>query len=302
MKNKINPNWITGFVDGEGCFLVHIGKRKNPKSGWHIQPCFQIKLHIKDKDLLLNVKSFFNEIGTINLDNKYNKVVYKVYKLNDIVNIIIPHFDKYLLITQKYSDYILWKSIVKIIDKGKHLNSKGLLKIVSLKASLNKGLSDKLKKEFPATIKVKRSKVNIPNIIDYNWIAGFFSGEGCFFIDIYKATDCKMGCYVRLRASVSQHSRDEILINNLINRLNCGFVTKHTHKKNVTYVIYRFEDIYNKIIPIFNKYPILSVKSLDFKDFCKAAELINKKAHLTLEGLDKISKIKSNMNTGRIFL
>jgi hypothetical protein len=111
-----------------------------------------------------------------------------------------------------------------------------------------------------------------------------------------------MGCYVRLRASVNQHLRDEILINNLINRLNCGFVTKHTHKKVVTYVIYRFEDIYNKIIPIFNKYPILGVKSLDFKDFCKAAELINKKAHLTLEGLDKISKIKSNMNTGRIFI
>jgi uncharacterized protein involved in tellurium resistance len=41
------------------------------------------------------------------------------------------------------------------------------------------------------------------------------------------------------------------------------------------------------------------VKALDFKDFCEIAELINKKDHLTVEGLNKINKIKENMNKGR---
>jgi LAGLIDADG endonuclease len=124
-----------------------------------VYPGFQIRLHARDRDLLFSVKSFFNEIGTIRLSNKYSDVVYTIKNINEIVNTVIPHFDKYLLITQKYSDYIIWINIVEIIDKGQHLNSEGLLKIVNLKASLNKGLSNKLKKKkFPTIMKVKKIK------------------------------------------------------------------------------------------------------------------------------------------------
>lgn len=133
INNKLDPNWVTGFVDGEGCFYVHIDKRKNRKSGWHVQACFQIKLHIKDKDLLLQIKSFFGEVGTILIN--YNFVVYRVCKINNITNIIIPHFDKYPLISKKFGDYYIFKNIVKLINKGEHLTREGLVKIISLKAS-----------------------------------------------------------------------------------------------------------------------------------------------------------------------
>jgi RNA binding exosome subunit len=53
-NNKLNPNWITDFVDAEGCFYVRVSKNKSYKRGWEIQVVFQIKLHIRDKDLLLN--------------------------------------------------------------------------------------------------------------------------------------------------------------------------------------------------------------------------------------------------------
>lgn len=50
----------------------------------------------------------------------------------------------------------------------KHLTKEGLLQIVALKASLNKGLSDQLKEAFPNIIPIKRlnilnSKVKDPN-------------------------------------------------------------------------------------------------------------------------------------------
>jgi hypothetical protein len=54
------------------------------------------------------------------------------------------------------------------MNKGEHLNEKGLSKIISLKASLNKGLSDKIKIYFPNTIKVERSNINPPININYN--------------------------------------------------------------------------------------------------------------------------------------
>jgi hypothetical protein len=63
--------------------------------------------------------------------------------------------------------------------------------------------------------------------------------------------------------------------------------------------VYKFKDIYNKIIPLFNKYNIKGVKSFDFKDFCKIAKLVNEKTHLTIKGSNEILKIKLNMNKGR---
>ena len=48
------------------------------------------------------------------------------------------------------------------------------------------------------------------------------------------------------------------------------------------------------------KYPIMGVKAADFQDWCKVAELMKTKKHLTPEGLDQIRKIKAGMNMGRV--
>lgn len=101
-KNNVvmlDPNWITGFTDAEGCFYVYLDKRKNCNYGWKIQPSFQIKLHLRDEDLLLLIKSYFYNIGTIVINNNYKFVVYKVCSLNQLIEVIIPHFEKYSLIT-----------------------------------------------------------------------------------------------------------------------------------------------------------------------------------------------------------
>jgi hypothetical protein len=87
-------------------------------------------------------------------------------------------------------------------------------------------------------------------------------------------------------------------MNSLMNTLKCGIVSEHS--KDVTLLtVSRFKDIYNEIIPLFNEYKIGGIKALDFKDFCIVAELVNKKAHLTLAGLKEIREIKRNMNKGR---
>ena len=41
------------------------------------------------------------------------------------------------------------------------------------------------------------------------------------------------------------------------------------------------------------------MKALDFADFCRAAELMKEKKHLTKEGLEEIRQIKAGMNQGR---
>ena len=138
--------------------------------------------------------------------------MYRVNKLNNIINIIIPHFDKYSLIIQKQSDYKTFKNIVELINKGEHLNKNGIIKIINLKAVLNKRLSEKLRINFPGIINTEKLKANTLINIDYNWIAGFFSGDGCFSISIYKSNKYKIGYGITLQIAFSQHSRDEVFL------------------------------------------------------------------------------------------
>ena len=82
----------------------------------------------------------------------------------------------------------------------------------------------------------------------------------------------------------------------LIELLKCGKIFKN--REAFDFKVYKLSDILNKIIPFFKKYPILGMKALDFDDWCKVAELMKNKMHLTAEGLEAIRQIKAGMNTG----
>lgn len=83
-----------------------------------------------------------------------------------------------------------------------------MLKLVSLKASLNWGLSEKLKEAFPGIIPAIRPPVLSTEIKDINWLRGFAEGEGCFQVVIQKYKDKTS---VSLRFTLTQHSRDKEL-------------------------------------------------------------------------------------------
>jgi LAGLIDADG endonuclease len=58
-NNKLNPWFVTGFTDAEGCFGLYIYKNANYKTGWFISLVFQISLHEKDKIILEQIQNYF---------------------------------------------------------------------------------------------------------------------------------------------------------------------------------------------------------------------------------------------------
>ena len=120
--------------------------------------------------------------------------------------------------------------------------------------------------------------------------------EGCFFIFIYKSKT-KLEQAIQLKFQITQHYRDEQLINNIISYLKAGKC--YYRGEAIDFVVAKFEDLINIIIPFFNKFPIIGVKALDFEDWCKVAKLMENKAHLTSEGLEEIKQIKAGTNRGR---
>lgn len=245
---KLNPDFVSGFVDGEGSFYIGMSADKKRTVGWCIIPGFSIALHAKDLVLLKQIQSFFG-VGGISLDNKRNAAYYRVSGIEDLSNCIIPHFEKHPLLTQKKADFLLFKSVIELMSKKEHISDLGLRKLLTFKASMNKGLNEKLKESFPEIVQVERPKVEIPSAIDANWLAGFSSGEGSFIVSVYKSSKSKLGRSVQLKFQVSQHERDEELLALIVKYLNCGSlqVSRKARDLQVT----RFNDIYDIIIPFF---------------------------------------------------
>ena len=69
--------------------------------GRRIQPRIQLKMHEKDITLIQSIQNFFGGIGYVTKANKNSMVEFRVSTLNQIIQVIIPHFDKYPLINKK---------------------------------------------------------------------------------------------------------------------------------------------------------------------------------------------------------
>jgi hypothetical protein len=295
INRQLHPYFITGFSDGEACFSVKITKSKTHLTGWRVQLCFEIGLDKRDIALLKKIQLFFG-VGKIYVYG--STAYYKVISIKDLAA-IIDHFDKYPLITQKYADFILFKMIVEIINRKEHLSNEGLRKIVGIRASMNLGLSESLKVAFPSLIPVSRPQVEFKGILDPHWLAGFVDGEGCFYIIVTKSSSIDLGFQVQLKFKVTQHSREAQLMKSLIEYLGCGRYEVRPNGFAGDFIVSKFTDINEKIIPFFNLYSPQGVKSLDFAAFCKAVVLMKDKLHLTPLGLEQIKCIKSEMNRKR---
>jgi LAGLIDADG endonuclease len=297
-KKELSPYLVTGFADAESYFVPRITKTTR-KLGWSIKLLFGIELHIKDLSLLKDIQSFFG-VGSIILRVREgrNTAIYSVQSLKDLNNVIIPHFSKYPLLTQKRVDFYLFSTIVNLMNRKEHLDINGILKIVSIKASMNKGLSENLKKIFPNAPYSERPIMQNIDSIDPYWLTGFVDGEGCFYVKTGKSIKGKP--QVLLVFSISQHIRDILLFNKMKEYMGCGLIEKiRTRPNAINFVVYKFTDQLGKIIPFFNKYNLKGTKQLDHRDFLKVALLMKEKAHLTEEGMSKICQIKSGMNRGR---
>jgi len=102
-----------------------------------------------------------------------------------------------------------------------------------------------------------------------------------------------------LKFILTQHSRDEEFLKSLISTFNCGrYIPKSGYGD---FIVEKFTDVFDKVIPIFEEFKLHGVKSNNYEDFKKAALLIKNKEHLTRKGLDQIKKIKGGMNKNRIY-
>lgn len=132
-----DPNWVSGFVSGEGNFDAGIRKSTNV-IGSRVYLRFRLSQHVRDTQLMELIIEYLGA-GRLELDSR-NPVAYLVIgKFSDLAQIIIPFFNKYPIQGIKHLDYQDWCKIANLITLGLHITNEGFEEIRQIESGMNKG-------------------------------------------------------------------------------------------------------------------------------------------------------------------
>jgi hypothetical protein len=133
------------------------------------------------------------------------------------------------------------------------------------------------------------------------WIVGFVDGEGCFSCPIQRNHIMTLGWQLQPVFSVVQGERSIRALEIIQTFLGCGRIYRNRRHDNhredlMSYQVYRRADLLEVIIPFFEAHPLITAKRDDFDKFAAIVRMMDKRLHLTVEGLVRIGRITETMN------
>ena len=138
MTVRLDPWFVTGLTEGEGCFCVSIAIRPKMKVGLEARPSFSLSLNERDRDLLGGLQAFF-ECGWIRESPSDRTFKYEVRSVRELLDRIVPHFEAYPLLGAKRRSCEGLAQVCEMMWQGHHLRPDGMAEIVKLAYEMNLG-------------------------------------------------------------------------------------------------------------------------------------------------------------------
>ena len=134
--------WVVGFVDGEGCFGISVVRNRVCRLGWQVQHEFSVTQAEPSYASLELVREFFG-VGSLipnsRHDNHRDRLWrFSVKRRSDLVEVVTPFFEEHPLMTAKFGDYMMFASILQMMQEGAHLEVDGLRRIAALTEQMNR--------------------------------------------------------------------------------------------------------------------------------------------------------------------
>ena len=128
------------------------------------------------------------------------------------------------------------------------------------------------------------------------YISGFADGEGCFCISIAPRATLAVGWEVRPSFSVSQNRDRAEVLYALQGYFGCGSIRPDRSDKTLKWETRKLDEIVERVVPHFIRYPLLSAKQLDFERFAIVCLRMRDGEHRSRLGLISIVSIVRGMN------
>lgn len=92
----------------------------------------------------------------------------------------------------------------------------------------------------------------------------------------------------------SQHVRDAELFDIIRTYIKCGIIEKIKTRPTITnLMVYHKADIEDNIISLFDQYPLVTKKSIDYKYFKDVENIFKKGNHITGDSWEQILMLKA---------
>ena len=247
--------------------------------------------------ILDNFKKYFG-CGNINIDNnRTNGYKFIISKKSDLLNIVIPHFENYLLVGSKHLDFLDFKKCVLLMNEGEN-NLSYLNEVISIKKGMNKG------KLYDTRWNYLKNKTFD---LKPEWVQAFIDGEGTFQCRIADAVS-RDSKYTSINPTleIAQNSHDVFVLNAIIKFFGIGYlkpkydITSLDASKSSRSVSRAIFNQSKYIINFVDKYPMFTRKHLDFLDWKEIVTLKQKNTHKTMDGKNHMLGLKQGMNRGRL--
>lgn len=287
---KLDPLQITGFTDGEGGFFYSISDNGRDLKKVNLEYKITQKSH--SEGVLHEIQKYFG-CGNVVIDNRNTDTKkYYVKSLASILNIIIPHFEKFPCITSKHLNFLDWKEIALIMEKKEHLTVEGFNKILMITKKMNS------KRAFEDKFNYLRNSILNNFKLNPYWLQAFIDGEGTFYNYIPEQKGKYQICDSSLE--IGQNNHDILVLYAIKQFFNVGYLKPKYDitdisecKKSLSVNRFILRDT-EKIIKFIENYPLFTRKHLDYLYWKKIVELKNAGAHKTVEGLNLIRQIQAN--------
>ena len=134
----LDPWFVTGLAEGEGCFCVSFAVRPKLRLGLEVRPSFALSLNERDRELLEDLKAFFG-CGWIRESRGDRTFKYEARSTSELLDHVVPHFERYPLHGNKAMSFEAFAVVCRMIGQGDHLMRDGLRQIVAIAYEMNLG-------------------------------------------------------------------------------------------------------------------------------------------------------------------
>ena len=132
------------------------------------------------------------------------------------------------------------------------------------------------------------------------YLSGFVDGEGTFSVAVTRRRDLAFGYQLVPEFRVSQNAERANVLEILRTRLTCGRIVDNDRKRMTdrtrVLVVRRREDLLTKVIPFFERNPLLSDKQQSFEAFRQIVTAMAAGAHRQREGFEALVRLAFTMN------
>jgi len=133
--------YIADFVDGEGSFHVAIQRNASTRVGWQLVPEFRVSQDVSRSQVLVAMRDHLG-CGSIRPNHRYSNDetwVFVVRRRIDLLERVIPFFERNPLLSAKQGEFITFAEIVRRMDSGEHLCGDGFDRLAERALRMNGG-------------------------------------------------------------------------------------------------------------------------------------------------------------------